>query len=191
MTGIHPGREHVGGSGRSRRSLPLGTFLAVGVSIVVYFGVAVVFAGIDAGSVLASDYGAMRGISIAPWLIDAGSDRGDPLLGAGVFPRRPAHPPVAGAGPGLSLAAALRRRAGPGDNPRRGVLLSLVIALATVAVGRLDVIAPVVSMFFLISYGLLNFATYYESRAKSPSFRPTFRWHDPRVSLLGALACGA
>jgi hypothetical protein len=67
----------------------------------------------------------------------------------------------------------------------------LVVALATVALGNLNVIAPVVSMFFLISYGLLNFATYYESRAQSPSFRPTFRWHHPWVSLAGALTCGA
>jgi hypothetical protein len=80
---------------------------------------------------------------------------------------------------------------GPTANPRRGVVLAFGIALCTVALGNLNVIAPLVSMFFLISYGLLNFATYYEARAESPSFRPTFRWHDPRLSLAGALACGA
>jgi len=44
-------------------------------------------------------------------------------------------------------------------------------------------------MFFLISYGLLNYATYYEARASSPSFRPRFRWFDLRLSLLGFLVC--
>jgi len=44
-------------------------------------------------------------------------------------------------------------------------------------------------MFFLISYGLLNYATYFEARASSPSFRPTFKWFDLRLSLLGGLAC--
>ena len=44
-------------------------------------------------------------------------------------------------------------------------------------------------MFFLISYGLLNYATYYEARTSSPSFRPTFRWFDQRLSLVGFLAC--
>jgi hypothetical protein len=44
-------------------------------------------------------------------------------------------------------------------------------------------------MFFLISYGLLNYATYFEARADSPSFRPRFRWYDKRLSLAGALAC--
>jgi len=78
---------------------------------------------------------------------------------------------------------------GPTGNPRRGVLLSLGIAFATIGLGKLNLIAPVVSMFFLISYGLLNYATYYEARASSPSFRPRFRWFHPRLSLLGWLAC--
>ncbi len=69
------------------------------------------------------------------------------------------------------------------------MLLSCGIALATVALGNLNLIAPVVSMFFLISYGLLNCATFYEARAASPSFRPRFRWFDARLSLLGGIAC--
>jgi hypothetical protein len=44
-------------------------------------------------------------------------------------------------------------------------------------------------MFFLISYGLLNYATYVEARANSPSFRPRFGFFNQRLSLLGALAC--
>ena len=44
-------------------------------------------------------------------------------------------------------------------------------------------------MFFLISYGLLNYATYVEAHANSPSFRPRFRFFDKRLSLLGCLAC--
>jgi hypothetical protein len=78
---------------------------------------------------------------------------------------------------------------GTAQNPRRAVLLSAGIAFATIALGKLNIIAPVVSMFFLISYGLLNYATYFEARADSPSFRPRFRWYDKRLSLAGALAC--
>jgi hypothetical protein len=55
--------------------------------------------------------------------------------------------------------------------------------------GKLNAIAPLVSMFFLLSYGLLNYATFYEARSQSPSFRPTFRFFDFRLSLIGAVAC--
>ena len=68
-------------------------------------------------------------------------------------------------------------------------MLSAGIAFATIGLGKLNIIAPVVSMFFLISYGLLNYATFFEARADSPSFRPRFRWYDKRFSLAGALAC--
>ncbi len=191
VTGFTQGVSMSGDLANPAKSLPLGTFLAVGVSIVVYFAVAVVFAGTVPGSELVSDYGAMRRVSLFPWLIDAGviaatlSSALASFLGAPRILQSLARDRVF---PVLNPFAAGH---GPNENPRRGVLLSLIIALATVALGNLNVIAPVVSMFFLISYGLLNFATYYEARAKSPSFRPTFRWSDPRVSLLGAIACGA
>ena len=55
--------------------------------------------------------------------------------------------------------------------------------------GQLDLIAGVVSMFFLISYGLLNYATYFEASAESPSFRPRFRWYNKKISLVGAIIC--
>jgi amino acid transporter len=61
---------------------------------------------------------------------------------------------------------------GATQNPRRGVLLSAGIAFATIGLGKLNIIAPLVSMFFLISYGLLNYATYFEARAGSPFLSP-------------------
>jgi len=47
----------------------------------------------------------------------------------------------------------------------------------------------VVSIFFLISYGLLNYTTFFEARAASPSFRPRFKWFSPSLSLIGFLTC--
>ena len=80
---------------------------------------------------------------------------------------------------------------GDANNPRRAVLVSLAIALATIILGSVNVIAPVVSMFFLISYGLINYATFYEARAQSPAFRPRFRFFSKWASLAGAVLCAA
>ena len=189
VTGFMQGVSMSGDLKNPGRSLPLGTFLAVGISIVVYFLAAIVFAASTPGEVMRSDYGVMQRVAAVDFLITAGviaatlssamaSYLGAPrilqsLAGDRIFPFL------------LSFAKGY----GPSGNPRRGVLLSTVIAFATIALGNLNVIAPVVSMFFLISYGLLNYATYYEARAASPSFRPRFRWYDFRASLLGALAC--
>jgi len=189
VTGFTQGVSMSGDLRDPGRSLPMGTLAAVGLSIVVYFGAAVVFAGSLPVATLASDYEAMKRVASVNFLIDAGvisatlssamaSFLGAPrilqsLAGDRIFP----------------FLLFFAHGEGPTQNPRRGVLLSSVIALATIALGNLNMIAAIVSMFFLISYGLLNYATFFESRSSSPSFRPTFRWFDPRLSLLGFLAC--
>lgn len=73
--------------------------------------------------------------------------------------------------------------------PRRAMLLSFVIAQAGVMIGDLDAIAPIITMFFLITYGALNLATFAESFTGNPSWRPTFRWSHWATALAGALLC--
>ena len=77
---------------------------------------------------------------------------------------------------------------GPTDDPRLGTMFTLGIVLAVVMMGSLDAIAPVLSMFFLTTYLVLNVAAGLEGFLQSPSFRPTFKVHWS-LSLLGALGC--
>ena len=49
-------------------------------------------------------------------------------------------------------------------------------------------IAPVLSMFFLTSYCLLNVSAAFEGMISSPSWRPAFKVHWA-FSLIGALIC--
>ncbi|MGB3574158.1 MAG: amino acid permease [Phormidesmis sp.] len=77
---------------------------------------------------------------------------------------------------------------GPTDDPRLGTLFTLGIVLAVVSLGSLDAIAPVLSMFFLTTYMVLNIAAGLEGFLQSPSFRPTFKVHWS-LSLLGAIGC--
>ncbi|MGC1310501.1 MAG: amino acid permease [Phormidesmis sp.] len=77
---------------------------------------------------------------------------------------------------------------GPTDDPRLGTLFTLGIVLVVVSLGSLDAIAPVLSMFFLTTYMVLNVAAGIEGFLQSPSFRPTFKVHWS-LSLLGALGC--
>ena len=171
------------------KSLPLGTFLAVGVSIVVYFGAAVVFSGALSNEYLMSDYKAMYRVAPFSGLIDAGVIAATLSSAMASFLGAPRILQSLAADRIFPYLFFFAKGAATSNNPRRAVILAAGIAYITIALGNLNVIAPVVSMFFLISYGLLNYATYYEGRAASPSFRPTFRWFDIRLSLLGAIAC--
>ncbi len=189
VTGFTQGVSMSGDLRDPGKSITIGTFTAVGVSTVVYLGAAVVFAAASPSEALIHDYEVMRHVARVDWLIDAGviaatlSSAIAAFLGAPRILQSIASDRIF---PFLLLFA---QGAGPAGNPRRGVLLSAGIAFATIGLGNLNLIAPVVSMFFLISYGLLNYATFYEARAASPSFRPRFRWFDARLSLLGAVGC--
>jgi hypothetical protein len=189
VTGFTQGVSMSGELKDPGKSLPLGTFMAVGISILVYFSAAFVFAGVLPNEILMKDYGAMKRVARFSFLIDAGvvaatlSSAMASFLGAPRILQSLAKDRV------FPFLLPFSKGSGPADNPRRGVLISAAIALATISMGQLNLIARVVSMFFLISYGLLNYATYYEARAASPSFRPKFKWFDKRLSLLGFLAC--
>jgi amino acid transporter len=171
------------------KSLPNGTFAAVGISIVIYIGSAVIFAACLPGDILASDYNAMKRVAAIDALVLAGVIAATLSSGMASFMGAPRILQSLSADRIFPFLSPFAQGAGPDNNPRRGVLLSGGIALLTIALGSLNVVAPVVTMFFLISYGLLNYATYYEARAASPSFRPTFRFYDKRLSLAGGLAC--
>ncbi|MDP2470490.1 MAG: hypothetical protein Q8W46_06480 [Candidatus Palauibacterales bacterium] len=82
----------------------------------------------------------------------------------------------------------LGRGSGPDDSPRAGTAVTLAIALGAVALGNLNIIAPVLTMFFLTTYGVLNISAGLERLLGSPSFRPRFRvpWF---LSALGAVGC--
>ena len=192
VTGFTQGVSMSGDLDDASKSLPRGTFAAVGVSTVVYVGVAILLAGGVPLFVLQNDSGeAMRNLAWIGALVGIGviaatlSSAMASFLGAPRILQSMASDHV------FPLIDRFAHGDGPTGNPRRAVLLSLVIALVTVSLGSVDLIAPIVSMFFLISYGLINYATYFEARASSPSFRPRFRYFNKWASLAGAVLCGA
>ncbi len=77
---------------------------------------------------------------------------------------------------------------GEDDAPQTATLVTLGFVLIAVAVGDLNLIAPVLSMFFLTTYLVLNLAAGIESFLGSPSFRPAFKVHW-FFSLLGVVGC--
>ena len=189
VTGFTQGVSMSGDLRDPGRSLPLGTFLAVGLSAVVYLAVALLFAGTVPREVLRADYTSMKRVSALPLLVDAGVIAATLSSGMASFLGAPRILQSLAQDRIFPFLLPFAKGVGPSGNPRRGVLLSGGIALGTIALGNLNLVASVVSMFFLISYGLLNMATFYEARAASPSFRPRFRWFDARLSLAGGVAC--
>jgi len=189
VTGFTQGVSMSGDLRDPARSLPRGTFWAVGLSTIVYGSAAILLAACLPLSDLARDYNAMRRVAAWPWLIEVGviaatlSSAMASFLGAPRILQSLARDNVI---PPLNMFAV---GSGPSNNPRRAVLLAGAVALATIALGSLNAVAALVGMCFLLSYGLLNYATFFEAHAHSPAFRPTFRLFNSWVSLGGAGLC--
>lgn len=189
VTGIMAGVNMSGDLRDPVRSIPIGTLAAVGTGYLIYMSLPILLAmRADAptliaeplimeqialwspaillgvwGATLSSAIGSMLG---APRVLQA-------LARDGVLPRW------------LSFLSSGRGR---GDEPRNGTIITLGVAIAAVCIGDLNLIAPILTMFFLTTYLVLNVAAGIEGLLQSPSFRPTFKVHWS-LSFLGAIGC--
>ncbi|XP_058839073.1 bumetanide-sensitive sodium-(potassium)-chloride cotransporter-like isoform X2 [Topomyia yanbarensis] len=78
---------------------------------------------------------------------------------------------------------------GKNNEPVRGYILTFIISVAVILIGDLNLIAPLISNFFLAAYCLVNFSTFHASLAKPVGWRPTFRFYNMWLSLIGAILC--
>ena len=192
VTGIMAGVNMSGDLKDPVKSLPRGTLAAVGTGYVIYMLLPIILAmradsaNLVDPNVFVMQRTALKGFGftmlLGVWGATLSSAIGS-ILGAPrvlqALARDGVLPP---------LFSFLGKGHGKDDEPRNGTWVSLGIAIAAVCVGDLNLIAPVLSMFFLTTYLVLNVSAAIEGFLQSPSYRPSFRVHWS-LSLLGALGC--
>ena len=185
VTGFTAGIAMSGDLKDPKASIPKGTLLAIGVGLVVYITLAIYLAVNVSSDVLIADYNILMKISLYAPLVVAG------IWGATLSS---AIGGILG-GPRILQAMSIDKitpkvfSKGNGENnePVNALFLVFVIAEIGILIGELDVIARVVSMFYLTAYGFINISFFLESWA-NPDFQPTFRikrW----IGFIGFIAC--
>jgi amino acid transporter len=189
VTGIMSGVNMSGDLAEPEKSIPRGTLAAVGVGYVIYMVLPVILAARAGSEQLISDPMIMRRMAIwgdaillGVWGATLSSAVGSIMGAPRVLQALARDGIVPGA---LSWVG---KGSGEDDTPRIGTIVTLAIALTAVWLGDLNLIAPILTMFFLTTYGVLNVAAGLERALGSPSFRPRFRvpWY---LSALGAMGC--
>jgi len=186
VTGIEVGTSLSGDLKDPSRSIPLGTISSILFTAVVYIAVAFAFASTLNSQQLLGDSLAMRRVAVIPDLILAGvwaSTLSSALGSVLAAPRT-----LQAIANDAVVPRWIASRLGSKTEPRMAVLITGMIALAVIWAGDLNAVAPVISMFFLNTYGMVNLTSAIEKVVDTPSYRPRFRmpWW---ISLLGAAGC--
>jgi len=186
-TGIMAGANMSGELEDPRRSIPVGTLAAVAVGTVIYMALAWWLARAASPGELVTNYTIM--IDRAAWgpavlagLLGATFSSGlASLVGAPRILHALAESGV------LPRVEWLSERTSTGE-PRNAVLFTGGVVLLALLLRDLNTVAPLITMFFLITYAMINVVVFIEQSLGLISFRPLFR--IPRaVSFFGAVGC--
>ena len=188
VTGIMAGANLSGDLQNPRRAIPLGTLSAIGVTLVVYVVIAFFCAYMIPSVQLRTNQMVM--VDYAYW---------GPLVILGILAATFSSALGSMVGAPRILQALAEQKTIPshqffvvkteGNEPRNAIVFTGAIIAVALIFGNLDALASLITMFFLITYGMLNLVVFLQQSMRIISFRPSFR--IPRyVSLTGALGCG-
>ncbi len=73
------------------------------------------------------------------------------------------------------------------NDPANATIITIVIAFFFVGIGDVNFVAQIISMFFMVTYGVICLISFLEHFAADPSYRPTFKHNRWYYSLAGAV----
>ncbi|MBN1961878.1 MAG: amino acid permease [Deltaproteobacteria bacterium] len=191
FTGMTAGVGLSGDLRNPRRSIPLGTLAATITGLVVYVAVVIKLNLSATPADLASDQFIMSRIAL--WgpiiFIGLGAATLSSALGSILVAPRTLQALCADhIFPSAHWNNIMSRGRGKSNEPANATWFTSVIVVTFVALGNVDFVAQIISMFFMITYGALCSISFLEHFAGNPSYRPTFRtkWY---ASLIGAISC--
>ncbi|XP_075225532.1 sodium potassium chloride cotransporter [Lycorma delicatula] len=214
VTGIQAGANISGDLKDPASAIPKGTFLSLVISMFSYI-LFVLFAGAaelrDAsGNVseltnssipyydcfnrtcifgLHNSYSVMQLMSVYGWLIYAGcfaATLSTALTNLLSVPRLIQALGVDRIYPGLIFFS---KGYGKHGEPYRGYVLTFIVSSLFVLIAQINIIAPLISNFYLASYALINFCTFHAGLIGPLGWRPTFKYYNTWLSLVGVVMC--
>lgn len=189
FTGMTAGVGLSGDLANPRRSIPLGIMTATAAGLVVYAALVTKLALSASPAELAGDQLIMARIAAWGPIIPIGLACATLSSALGSILVAPRTLQALARDGGLPLPTVNRFLAageGAQNEPRHATAVTAAIAASFVALGNVDFVARIISMFFMVTYGALCLISFLEHFAARPSYRPSFRsrWW---LSLIGAV----
>lgn len=187
VTGIMAGANMSGDLKNPRRAIPLGTMSSIMLTMVIYISLAYLLSRIGTPGELRSNQ--MFMVDKAFW---------GPAVIAGIMGATLSSALGSMLGAPRVLQALAEQKTVPfhhffsaktkTNEPRNAIIFTGIIIEVSLILGNLDFLAALITMFFLITYGMLNLVVFIQQGMRIISFRPTFK--IPRfVPFIGAVGC--
>ena len=205
VTGIDAGIGMSGDLKNPRKSLVQGTFATIAITFIIYIISIIIFSMMKKGAVVS---GFINGNPTGPLLTDLlgfGKAFPENIPGLMVFfgilfatgssamscfmtaPRTLQSLAIDGILPGF--VSFLKKDFNKnGTEPRFAIVVTFFIGISVIWMGSINTAATIVGICFLVVYGWINGAAFFEHISNNPSFRPTFKGNR-YISLYGFLAC--
>ncbi len=199
VTGIMAGVNMSGDLKAPEKSIPKGTLLAILVSGLVYLGQMVLMGGYSgAARLIDNPYKTLLSMSAfdLTQVVVAGVYAATLSSAIGSMMGAPRILQALSRDRVFPVLAPFAEGVGAGDEPRRGLILTYIVTLVVLFIagdggggGALNIVANVLTMFFLFTYGMTNVAAFIEHLSRNPSFRPRFKYFHWMTGLLGGIGC--
>jgi len=194
-TGILTGVNMSGDLKNPGRSIPSGTLAAIFTGLAIYIAQIILIGGaVDRQALIESPYFSLiqlgwifgflvvLGVFAATLSNALGSILGAPRVLQALAQDKILKP--------VNMFAKVTKK----GEPRRALLLSILLTFIVIFAARnggdgkaLNMVASIVAMLFLWSYGTINIAAFMESFGRNPSFRPRFKFFHWSAALAGAV----
>lgn len=183
FTGMTAGVGLSGDLKKPSRSIPLGTTIATFSGMIIYFFVVFKLASSASIDDLVNNQLVMGKIAIGGSVIIplglAASTISSALGSVMVAPRTLQALAADQSFPSSKLNWWLSRGRKSDQEPVNASTVTVVIAMVFVALGDVNAVAGIISMFFMVTYGTLCLISFLNHFGASPSYRPSFksRWY--------------
>lgn len=192
FTGMTAGVGLSGDLKNPSKSIPLGTTAATLIGMVLYLFITWKLASSASPEDLTNNQLIMSDIAVqGNWLIPIGlaaSTISSAIGSVLVAPRTLQALAVDQAFQSPKMNGYLRLVDAKGE-PKNATLVTILIAFIFVAIGDVDAVAQIISMFFMVTYGALCLISFLNHFGSSPSYRPSFqsKWYFSLIGFVTAI----